>query len=358
MSEKLNQFNPEISPVPENNFVSEGGERDGFEDKELSSDSTTLTNSLRFPGLDDEVNNFIDLKSKESGLIREKFDILEAEKKEALAKKNNKRVNEIIAMQLLMARKMEKLLIEIKKAKENNSLHRPDISVGYQKPDGSKEIIELNIDRELEDFQNFYEEAKLETPPDFNEFITDIWERNKADIEQAIEENGFDGMLLIPGNIPLPELADKMKMGNGIYESDNFKNNGSFAGASSQGVDRPRIILYHKEETLSEIQEKTGLDVHLNITGAKVKELYEKNPDHYLATLEDFLILERKYSEDTGKKLSDCTNNSANWLPGTKAGARHVFSDWDPDVRGLFVFADSPENQCGSLGVRPSRCFF
>jgi hypothetical protein len=77
-----------------------------------------------------------------------------------------------------------------------------------------------------------------------------------------------------------------------------------------------------------------------------------------LGTLEDAIILERKYFEDTGKHLSDYTTNSAQWLPGSKAGARLVYSRWDPGDPQLNVVARDLEGQHDRRGVRPSRCFF
>ena len=35
-------------------------------------------------------------------------------------------------------------------------------------------------------------------------------------MEKSIQEKGFDDMLIIPGNISLPELSEKMKMESGF----------------------------------------------------------------------------------------------------------------------------------------------
>ena len=147
-------------------------------------------------------------------------------------------------------------------------------------------------------------------------------------------------------------------MGKGYYTGSNFDEGGGFVGAVSQNVDKPRIILYHNTETLSEITQKTGLDVHLDITGAEIEKLFKSNPNNYLSTLEDFLILERYYFEKTGKHLSDWTKNSAHWLPGTKSGARLVYSSWDPSSGQLYVSADVLGAHYDYLGARPSRSFF
>jgi len=222
----------------------------------------------------------------------------------------------------------------------------------------TQEIIRLNVEQKIAEFLDLYKKTGLELPPDFEELVAEIWNRNSAEIQEAIEQNGFDDILLVPGNIPLSELADKMKTGNGYYTGSNFDAGGGFTGAVSQNVDKPRIILVHKKETLKEITEKTGLDTHLNITGGDAEKLYKADPTGYISTLEDFLVLERKYFEDTGKHLSDWNKKSAHWLPGTKSGARLVYAGWFPSVGELSVDANDLDSLYEDLGVRPSRSFF
>ena len=221
-----------------------------------------------------------------------------------------------------------------------------------------QENITIDIEKKTQEFLDFYKKTNIDLPPDFSETILDIWERNSTEIQQAMEQNGFDDILLVPANIPLSELSEKMKMGKGYSTGSNFTQGGGFAGAVSQNTDKPRIILYHKTETLSEITAKTGLDVHLNITGADVEKLYKQNPNGYISTLEDFLVLEKKYFEETGKHLSDWRKNSAHWLPGTKSGTRLVDSSWNPDDDKLYVNADDLDYRNEHLGVRPFRSFF
>ena len=234
----------------------------------------------------------------------------------------------------------------------------PELSATYTHPDKKKETLVFNIEQKLQDFTKFYKKTNLDLPQDFEETIAEIWERNKTEIEQAIEQNGFDDLLIIPGNIPLTELKDKMSMEKGYYTGSNFDEGGGFAGAVSKNVDKPRIILYHHKESLPEISKETGLDIHLNIKGEDALKLYNANPNNYLSTLEDAIILERKYFEDTNKHLSSYTTNSAQWLPGTGSGARLVYSYWRPDDRRLNVSAIDLESQRDNLGVRPSRSFF
>ena len=240
-------------------------------------------------------------------------------------------------------------------SKEPISQITPEISAIYTRPDGKVETITLDLEAKLQDFLSFYQTTKLDLPPDFEDAIRDVWERNQTEIEQAIEQNGFDDMLIIPGNIPLADLAEKMKMEKGYYF---YQVKEDFSDVKSQNTDKPRIILFHRADSLPEIAKKTGLDIHLNITGTEAKKLYEANPENYLATLEDAIVLERKYFEDTGKHLSDWNNKSAQWLPGSRAGARLIFSHWDPGAHRLDVGAHGLARRTDFLGVRPSRCFF
>ena len=240
-------------------------------------------------------------------------------------------------------------------SKEPISQIASEISAIYTSPDGKVETIILDLEAKLEDFLSFYQTTKVDLPPDFEDAIRDVWDRNQTDMEQAIEQNGFDDTLIIPGNIPLSDLAEKMKMEKGYYF---YQVKEDFSDVKSQNTDKPRIILFHRADSLPEIAEKTGPDIHLNITGEEAQKLYEANPENYLATLEDAIVLERKYFEDTGKHLSDWNNKSAQWLPGSKAGARLIRSHWGPDYHKLRVYAHDLADRSAFLGVRPSRCFF
>jgi len=290
------------------------------------------------------------IKAYEKALKEGVFEDQESEP-EGSGERRKETMQEKLIMLLDHAEKMKKQL----ESKEILSQVRGEFSTTYTHPDGTQETITLNLEQKLKEFSDFYQKTNLDLPTDFEDTIYELWEKHQTVIEQSIEQNGFDDILLIPGNIPLPELVEKMKMENGYFF---YRVKEDFSDVTSQHVDKPRIILYHKTETLSEISQKTGLDVHLNITGTDAQKLYQAHPANYLGTLEDTLILERKYLEDTRKHLSDYTKKSAQWLPGSKAGARLVDSCWRPGNRELVVGADDLEGQDGNLGVRPSRCFF
>ncbi len=207
-----------------------------------------------------------------------------------------------------------------------------------------KESITLDLEAKTKEFLDLYQKTGLDLPPDFEESIAEIWNRNSTEIQEAIEQNGFDDVLLVPGNISLPELADKMKMEKGNYEYGNFKEGGGFAGAVSSNVDKPRLVLVHKAQNL---KDRPELAKTRNTKGQDVKL------DQAL-TLEDYLVFQRKYFEETGKHLDE---DGWTWL-ATKSGARLVDAGWDPDSGELCVGAGDLGVQDEGLGVRPSRSFF
>ena len=219
-----------------------------------------------------------------------------------------------------------------------------EITAEYEHPDGHKETITLDFETKLQDFISFYQKTNIDLPADFEDTIQDIFSNNEEKITEAIEQNGFDELLIIPGNIPLADLVEKMKMESGYFEYSNFTDGGGFAGAKSQNVDKPRIILVHKTK---ELTERPELNSTLNTKGQDVKM------DEALS-LEDYIVFQKKYFEETGKHLDE---TKYTWL-ATKSGARLVCSHWHPGDHKLPVDANDLELRHGILGVRPSRCFF
>ncbi len=268
------------------------------------------------------------------------------------------------AFRVKLLRNMDKVekMHKVIESGEDILLIQPEISVDYVYANPTmgalehQESITINIEEKLQEFITLYQETNIDIPPDFEDQIREIWSRNTTEIQQSIEENGFDDILLVPANLNLVDLAEKMKMENGNFTGANFDNGGGFAGAKSIGIDKPRIILYHKK-TLPEIQEKTGIDVHLDIKAGEAEKLFKQNPDQYLSTLEDFIVFERKNLKDSNKHFSKYAENSGVWLSGTKSGDRCVYSGWDSDG-GLSVNADDADDSDFSLGVRPSRYFY
>jgi hypothetical protein len=210
----------------------------------------------------------------------------------------------------------------------------------------NQESINLDIEKKLDEFISFYQQNKIDLSPDFEENIREIWSRNIDEIKENIEQNGFSDILLMPENIPLADLNTKMTEGykTETWESSNFTEGGGFAGAKSENVDKPRIVLVHKTQNLKDNPE---LAKTLNIKG-------EDAIKSEMLTLEDYLVFQRKYFKETGKHLDEV---GATWL-ATYAGARLVYADWDPSDGQVDVIADDLGNQFGYLGARPSRSFF
>ena len=183
------------------------------------------------------------------------------------------------------------------------------IFTSYTNPDKKVENISFSLEEKLKEHIAFYKKTKLDLPPDFEDSIREIWENNLDEIQKAIEENGFNEMLLVPGNISLTELNSKMTKGyTTTCQSSNFKDGGSFAGAKSQNVDKPRIVLVHKIQNLEDNPE-LAKTLNIKVQDVKLDEIL---------TLEDYLVFQRKYFEENGKHLDEV---STTWL-ATKLGAR------------------------------------
>ena len=221
----------------------------------------------------------------------------------------------------------------------------------YTNPKTSKvekqETITLDIEKKLEEFTDFYKTTNINTPPDFKEQVEDIWSRNSDEIQKAIEEQGFDDMIIAPAHIPLTELSEKMKMENGYY--DYIKSNKTVPDLSgipltSIGADTIRIILVHKSQNLKDRPELEATQ------GVKAHDIDQNNS----LSLEDYIIFQNKYFKETGKHLDV---DGWTWTPRTKSGPRFVCSGWDPGTGELCVSALVPGYSIPYLGCRPSRYF-
>ncbi len=222
-----------------------------------------------------------------------------------------------------------------------------EISAEYTHPDGKKETLNLNLEQKLQEFIDFYSKNKIDVPPDFEDTIRDLWERNQTQIQKSIEENGFDEILILPSNLEIGDLSEKIKMENGYYDYIKSSSNVQTLDGipfTNKKSDKPRIILVHKTQNL---KDRPELKATLNIKGKDVKL------DQAL-TIEEYLIFQKKYFEENGKHLDE---DGATWL-ATGSGARLVYSYWDPGARRLYVHAHGLEYQNDDLAVRPSRSFF
>ena len=204
------------------------------------------------------------------------------------------------------------------------------------------EQITINIEQKLNEYISFYKSHGLEIPDDFEEQIREIWNNNLDEIEKEIEAYGFNEILLIPPTTDLPDLAEKMKETT-YYEGNNFREDGSFEKAKSQNQDKVRLVLTHNAQNLKDHPE---LAKTLNIRGQDV-------PLDQTLSLEEYLILSKKYFEETGKHLDEY---GATWL-STESGSRLVDSSWSPGNGKRDVNANDFSFRYDSLGFRSSRSY-
>ena len=227
----------------------------------------------------------------------------------------------------------------------------PEISAEYiskdKKGKETRETIEIDFEKRLEQSINFYKNHSIDIPDDFAEKMKDIWERNQDEIKNAIEEKGFDEILLIPENVPLEELDKKMTEGykSETYLSDNFKSGGSWSGVKEDN--ETRMVLVHKKNA-------QNLKDHplLKETLGKTAEFFIKAGEKL--NLTDYEIFQREYFEETRKHLDE---DGWTWLPGSKSGSRVVSSDFNPGDGQVYVDADDPGSSGDGLGCRLSRSF-
>ena len=294
------------------------------------------------PTLQDEKKAY--KQAKEDGLFDDNDDEPEGSG-EARKVEMQKKIGGLLERAVKMNEKLE--------SKEILPQMQEEISVDYTYTDPKtkkierQEIITISLEKKLQEFLDFYQKTNIDLPPDFEDTIRDIWEKNQTEIEKAIEENGFDDVLIIPPTTNIKDLSEKMKMEDGYR--DWIKANGTVQTLdgiplSSQNVDKARIILVHKTQNL---KDRPELKQTLNTYGKEVKL------DQALS-LEDYIVFQRKFFEETGKHLD---NDGWTWL-STKSGARLVYSRWSPGAHKLAVHAYDLGDRFEALGVRPARCFF
>lgn len=233
----------------------------------------------------------------------------------------------------------------------------PIISAIYTHADETgkeiKETINLDFEAKLAYSLDFYKKHSLPIPDDFSDLMRDIWLRNTEAMEKSISEKGFDNILLIPPDLSLPDLHQRMsKDYNETWQSDNFKSGGSFAGVKEK-TKEPRLVLIHQKNA-QHIKDHPELKSTLNQTAESLITQGES------LTLTDYLILQRQFFETTGEHLDTKAPDGLyywTWLPGSKSGSRVVSASWVPGVGQLFVYANDPGDSRPLLGCRLSRSF-
>ncbi len=221
-----------------------------------------------------------------------------------------------------------------------------------------REKIEIDIDEQVEKFSGLYEKYGVEIPADFSGTIKDIWNRNSSEIEEAIKEKGFNTVILVPENLPKSLVLNNLLTEGyaGTYESDNFKEGGSFEGVTDK-IAGCRIILVHDSVHIKDHPVLKGT------LGGKANKFME---DREKLTLSDYLILQRKIFDETGNHIDTKHEDGYyywTWLPGSTVskeaggGFRVVNAHWSPDDGQIGVNANDPDNSYPNLGCRLSRLF-
>jgi len=228
-------------------------------------------------------------------------------------------------------------------SKETLPSHIEEIESSYTftNKDGKVEKTEqitLNIEQKLNEYISFYKSHNIETPDDFEEQIREIWDNNLDEIEKEIQAHGFNEIILIPPTTDLPDLAEKMKETTYWKGEDDI-----FEKAKSQNQDKVRLILTHNTQNLKDHPE---LAQTLNIKGQDV-------PRDTTLSLEEYLILCKKYFEEMGKHLDE---DGWTWL-STESGFRLVGSAWTLGAGGRGVDAGDLSCRNDRLGHRSSRSF-
>ena len=213
-----------------------------------------------------------------------------------------------------------------------------------EKYQGGAETIEISMEQKLIEFRTFYEQHGIPLTEGFEFSMKGIWTRNAREIHKAIRNKGFNDILLIPGNLSLPELHAKMTDTYApTLEGVNFREGGSFAPAKSVDTDKHRIVLVHKLQNLQQNPKLYKLFL-VPPNSVKLKEAL---------TLEDYLIFQRIYFEETQKHLDTLGQN---WV-ATMSGGRLVYCVWKNGKLEVNA-CDLDFKNYSSTGVRPTQSFY
>jgi hypothetical protein len=248
----------------------------------------------------------------------------------------------------IVAEEIEQQILELEK-----SIGPDSISATYTSKDENdvetSETITIDFEKKLEYSVSFYKTHNIDLPENFTEIMIDIWTRNIDIIKKTIEEQGFDEILLIPGNLSVPDIHAKMSEGySATTTGDLFDEGGSFEGVIEKTTG-PRIILIHKNraqnlEDRLELEKTLGDDADSLINSGQT------------LTLTDYLIYQRQFFEETGKHLDE--SDYYTYLPGStvrnSGGGFYVVDVLWRDR--LDVVADDPDDSISFIGCRLSRC--
>jgi len=256
-----------------------------------------------------------------------------------------------------------------------------EIQASYLNPEtNEKKEIKLNLKEQVQSWQEFYQKHNL---PALNEQeLRKIFQKNHKEMKEEMERYGYDHLLIIPENLPETEaLQQKMSEGyTETWQSDNFKEGGSFAGAKHAEKNQTRIILCHNDQDIyanpkaNPLAKQTLNKNILQLSGLTEAEIQQKIqnqeslPIDFEAeingktipiqaeglSLNEYLLFQRQYFEKNQKHLDE---KGWTWLLKSFSASRVVSASWGPDFTQLFVDAYDPGVSDGDLGCRLSRSF-
>jgi hypothetical protein len=262
----------------------------------------------------------------------------------------NEKETALIAEAGKVSEEIEKHILELEK-----SIGPDSISATYTHKDENgvetSETITIDFEKKLEYSVTFYKTHHIDLPDNFREIMTDIWSRNIDVIQKSIEEQGFDEILLIPGDLYIPDVHAKMSKG---YSTTDIKprlhSRASFEIVIEK-IKEPHIILIHKKNAQN-LKDRPELKGTLDKT---VNNLIKSGQT---LTLTDYLIYQRQFFEETGKHLDDTGNFP--WIPGsTLKGPDDGFIVVQAGANGsggLGLNATSPATNSVGGGCRLSHC--
>ncbi len=204
------------------------------------------------------------------------------------------------------------------------------IEATYTRPDGKQETIEFDFEKELADFLDFYKKTGIELSPDFEDSMRDIWNRNQSEIKQSIEQQGFDIMLLIPGNIPIEKIVELSDID--LYPSFGLDDDVNLSDLVSKNTKNNRMVFTYKKENMEE---------------------EEADNEECLKCLsfEDYMILRKKYGyhydeiNKTWLSTSLKSHPDQFMITGTRDKTENDGTNWDPrpSEYQLYLSSDNPK---------------
>jgi hypothetical protein len=210
----------------------------------------------------------------------------------------------------------------------------------------------------IKSFKEFYAKHNINIPPDFENKASEIYLRNKTEIERQKQLEGYDQILIIPNNLPDTETLHQVTTAgySATYQSGNFDTGGSFAGAqpvnpTEQG--QFRLVLVHNVQEVDNhptLQKTLGKSVDdlatmTDRSGQKVEGL----------SLPEYLIFQRYYFDQNQKHLDE---TKYTWLPKTKmTNGLFPLCHFNLDGGGLRANAFLPSYAFGIRGCRLSRSY-